>query len=404
MPLGVGFLISVLRQEGHKVDFVDLYLKNTPVPRVDKYDLVGISANTVCYRGALSILNECKAARVRGWKGIIVIGGPHTSVCVDTIPEFVDHVVQGEGEIAITKIASGERLARIIREERIKDLDILPRPAYDVFAKLPYHDNVKYFGEQPVFAMNSSRGCPFNCTFCSVKSIWGKKWTCFSPERVVDDIEFLISDYGAKGIYFREDNFTVRRSRVEKICELILMKNINIKWATETRVDTINYELMSKMYKAGCRGLYFGIEATTQNLLDSYNKGITIEQINNAFLWAKQLGIHTYASFLIDTPQETLEDRLAILEFLERYKPSSYSLNHFTGIPNSKLYEKVLNEGSYLSIDDVGLVNISKKPFPMPGNTSLNLPKPFMVRATRALLHPSKIGKRLKKAFECLVS
>jgi radical SAM superfamily enzyme YgiQ (UPF0313 family) len=293
MPIGVGFLISVLRQGGHKVDFVDMYLKEAPVPKVDKYDLVGISANTVCYRGTLSIFYECKAARFRGWKGLIVVGGPHTSVCADTIPDFVDYIVQGEGEIAITKIASGESLPRVVREERIKDLNTLPRPAYDVFAKLPYHDRIEYFEDAPVFSINSSRGCPYNCTFCSVKSIWGKKWTCFSPERVVDDIEFLISDYGAKGIYFREDNFTVKRSRVEKICELILKKNIKIKWAAETRVDLMSYELMSQMYKAGCMGLYYGIEATTQHLLDSYKKQIIFREIQTGILFVKSLYRHS---------------------------------------------------------------------------------------------------------------
>lgn len=161
---------------------------------------------------------------------------------------------------------------------------------------------------------------------------------------------------------------------------------------------------MSKMYKAGCHGLYFGIEAATQDLLDAYKKGITVGQINNAFLWAKKLGIHIYASFLIDTPQENLGDRMAIIELLEKYKPASHCLNHFTGIPKSELYEKTLKEGSYLSIDDIGLVNIPKKPFPMPGNTSLNLPKLFFIKVIQALLHPSKIGRRLKKAFQCLMS
>ena len=238
-PLGLGFLISVLRDVGHKVFFIDNYLRPSDFLETgyllnNEIDLAGIYANTICYRDTRRMLLKMQAMRKKGeWKGKIMVGGPHTAVALETIPDFVDYIVQGEGERAIIDILEGNT-GHVVRAERIRDLDSLPMPAWEYFAPLPYDDSVQWFRDRPVFTMNTSRGCPFNCAFCSVDSIWGKQYTYFSPERMVSDIEYLIKTYGARGIYFREDNFTLNRKRVINFCELLLRKGIKIKWVCET--------------------------------------------------------------------------------------------------------------------------------------------------------------------------
>lgn len=360
-PLGIGFLISVLREAGHTVSFIDNYLEPTGFPasgylQQHDVDIVGIHANTICYRDTRRMLNELQSLRERGdWQGKIVVGGPHTSAAPETIPDFVDHIVLGEGEQAILDIVDGTA-ARVIKAPMIEDLDSLPRPAYDVFARLPYHYTAEWLPVEPVFTMNTSRGCPYHCTFCSVGSIWGRRYKCFSADRVLDDIQYLVREHNAKGIYFREDNFTANHKRVTEFCEQLIRKGIQIKWMCETRVDSLSRELLELMQRSGCTGLYLGLESGSQRLLDFMKKGITLEQSENVIRWCNGLGIHTLASFIVGVPTETEEERQITIDFAKLLTPTTAGFNIFVGIPRSPLYDYVLKNQLYTYIDDVGLV------------------------------------------------
>lgn len=361
MPIGIGFLISVLRNGGHKVFFIDNYLYPSDFLETDfldknRIDFVGIYANTICYRDTYQMFYKLESLRQqKKWSGKIIVGGPHTSVALGTIPQFVDYVVQGEGEKVILDILEG-KTQRIVTAERIKDLDSLPRPAWDYFVKLPYMTEVEWFPEKPVFSMNTSRGCPFNCTFCSVGSIWGKQYRAFSPERIVDDIAYLIDTYGVKGIYFREDNFTLNKERTNKFCDLLITKGIKIKWACETRVNALDKDLIELMYKAGCRAFYVGVESGSQRILDFMKKGITLDQIRQVFKWCHKVGIKPAASFVVNVPTETLEERSKTVRFSEEIRPSVKWINIFVGIPRSEMYQYVLDHKLDEYIDDRGLV------------------------------------------------
>jgi GT2 family glycosyltransferase/radical SAM superfamily enzyme YgiQ (UPF0313 family)/Tfp pilus assembly protein PilF/glycosyltransferase involved in cell wall biosynthesis/SAM-dependent methyltransferase len=361
-PIGIGFLISVLRNAGHDVFFIDNYLKpsdflETDYLQFNRIDLVGIYANTICYRDTLRMLYKLEYLRqTNKWKGKIVVGGPHTTVGLDTIPEFVDHVVQGEGEYALLDIVEGKATQRVIHYPRIQNLDELPMPAWDYFASLPYNWHVEWFPEKPVFTMNTSRGCPFTCTFCSVGSVWGKNYTYFSAERIVSDIEYLIEHHGAKGIYFREDNFTLNKNRLTQYCNLLLEKGIKIPWACETRVSSLDRESVELMSRAGACGFYFGVESGSQRMLDFFKKGITVDQTRNAFVLCHEYGIKTAASVVVGAPTETDEDLKQTLTLLDDIKPTTTWFNVFVGIPDSNLYQYTIKNNLYEFIDDRGLV------------------------------------------------
>ncbi len=352
----------MLRKAGHDVFFIDNYLEpcnffDRNYLQVNRIDYIGIYANTICYRDTLRMIYGVEYLRRSGqWHGKIIVGGPHTSVAFDTIPEFVDHVVQGEGEQAIVDIVEGRISERLVRYPRIENLDVLPMQAWDDFARLSYNWGVYWFPEKPVFTMTTSRGCPFNCAFCSVKSIWGNKYTFFSAKRIVHDIEYLVENHAAKGIYFREDNFTFNRKRVFEFCNLLLERGVNIHWACESRVDNLDQELLNLMYKAGARGFYFGVESGSQKMLDFLNKGITVNQIRKIFALCHNIGFKTAASVVVGVPQETEEDVVATEMLLEEIKPSFIWHNVFVGIPNSKLYKYVIDHNLYEFIDDRGLV------------------------------------------------
>lgn len=362
-PLGVGFLISVLRNKGHNVSFIDNYLRPSKFIeegflQSNNIDFVGIYANTICYRDTLRMVNEIDNLREKIlWDGKIIMGGPHTSIALDSIPDFVDYVVQGEGEKAVLDIIDGKANERVIKRDRISNLDDLPFQPWDIFTKMGYDCSCDWLDIRPVFTMNTSRGCPFNCSFCSVDSTWGKRYTYFSAERIISEIEYLLKSYSAKAIYFREDNFTFNKNRVSAFCEGLVKKELNIQWACETRADSLcDPELVRLMGMAGCRAVYLGIESGSQRVLDILNKQLTVEQIEKAIRLCKKYNIRCSCSLITGVPGETYEDYLSTRKLMRKLNPYSCGFNVFVGIPNSKLYRYVLDNRLYEHIDDVGLV------------------------------------------------
>lgn len=360
-PLGVGSLVSVLRQNGHQVWFLDNYLAPTHFIEEGflqrhQIDLVGIYANTICSRDTLRMLFAIDHLRQQSfWQGKIAVGGPHTFAAPETIPDFVDYVVQGEGERAILSILAGTIHERIIRAERIYDLDTLPFQPWDIFAKLPYDYSCPWMDIRPVFTMNTSRGCPFRCSFCSVKSVWGAKYTYFSADRILAEIEYLIKEFGAQGVYFREDHFTLHERRTIEFCEQLIKKNVNLQWACETRVDTLSEELIRLMRASGCQAVYLGIESGSQRILDLLQKNITIEQIERTITLCKRYDIRTYCSLIVGTPGETFEDYVMTKKLMNRLRPYSYTFNVFVGLPGSTLYRTIIDNNLYEYLDDIGL-------------------------------------------------
>ena len=353
-PLGLGYLIAVLKAAGHNVFFEDNYLKPSNILDTDfistnNIDFVGIYANTICYQSTLSMFNKLQELRDRKkWNGKIIVGGPHTSVGTDTIPEFVDHIVIGEGEVSVPEIISGTEKNRVVHGKKVADMDSLPLPAWEEFIHRPYTWKDTWLDSYPVYTFNTSRGCPFNCTFCSVKAVWGKTYRCMSAEKVVSDVEFMIKRYGLRAAYFREDHFTLKKSRVIDFCELLLKKNIKIDWICETRVDSLDdLEYQRLMARAGCKVFYVGVESGSPRMLKFFNKGERVEQFIKAFGFAREAGIKTYASFVVGAPTETENDRLATEKFIKELRADYVMKNVYVGLPGSELYDYVRDNKLY---------------------------------------------------------
>jgi len=340
-PLGVGFLLSIIKSMGHEVDFYDRYLYyKDRFFLAEDYDLVCIYSNTPCFEDTLRIIDYYRQPGFKNPR--ICVGGPHASVYPGTL-KGVDYIVQGEGEEVIRDVVLGVAPKGIIRYPRIEDLDMLPRPDYELFSTMPYLTRTKWFEDEPVYNYSSSRGCPFGCSFCDTKKVWGREYTCFSAERVVDDIEYLMKTFGVKGIYFREDNFTCNKERVREICVLILKRGLRFKWACETRVNAIDKYLMALMKQAGCEVFYIGFESGSQKMLEVYNKGTTVEQGLEIAKEAYRCGIKVAGSFIFGHPQETEKDKTATLDFIEKVELNVAWMNKYRESFDSYV-EKVLTD------------------------------------------------------------
>ncbi|MGA1794515.1 MAG: B12-binding domain-containing radical SAM protein [bacterium] len=362
-PLGLGFLMAIVEEAGHTIFFSDEYLKPSRIIengflQKNNIDCVGIYTNTICFNGAMEALRKLQELRRRGkWDGKVMVGGPHASIRPEDFVDYSDYIVIGEGEKVVLDIIEENVANKILQGEKIEDLDSLPRPAWDKFVRLPYDWGDKWVNSYPIFTLNTSRGCPFNCKFCSVKGIWGKDYRSMSAKRIYNDILHLKENYRAECIYFREDNFTLNRERIVALCNMLIKNYIDVDWICETRADSlVDSKFVSLMAKAGCRAFYIGVESGSQRMLDFMKKGITTEQIIKAFENAHRANIKTYASLIYGVPTETKKDIELTNKLIKKIKPDFIGKNVFVGLPGSELYEYVKKNRLYEYQDEKGLL------------------------------------------------
>ena len=193
--------------------------------------------------------------------------------------------------------------------------------------------------------MINSRGCPFQCAYCS-KDVFKDSFRARSPKKVCDEIEELIAKYNAKEVHFYDDDFTLNMARAEKICDEMLRRKIKILWSCTTRVDLVNGKLLNKMKKAGCWLISYGVESGSQQILNSINKGFTVEQIISAFKITKEIGISTIGYFMAGLPGETKETIQETLDLAKKIKPDFVTWGILIVYPGSRLF-KLIQQGKY---------------------------------------------------------
>lgn len=380
LPLGLGSIAGVLKRDGYIVSFVDCYLDGHSPENVLKIVMkenplfVGISVNIA------STKNASLLTRVLTQNGVyVVLGGPQVTVFPEKtmIDSGADVGVIGEGEAAIIDVARnlssgindmskitgliyrvGAEYKTTEEREPIKDLDSLPFIPWEIFPHMRYAQDTPELERKPFGWISTSRGCPWACNFCSNIHVWGRKYRSMSPKRIVDEIAYLNSELGIKALDFREDNFTVKRDRVLQICQLIKDRGIDVEWMCESRVDIVDNELLSEMYTAGCRAIYFGIESGTQRVLDFLNKGFKLGQAVDALNLCRKNNIRTIASVMIGVPTQTMKENLETIDFLKKIRPDVVYFNAFIGIPGSATYDYIEKKGLvYKRTGDIILAN-----------------------------------------------
>ncbi|MBW2154219.1 MAG: B12-binding domain-containing radical SAM protein [Deltaproteobacteria bacterium] len=367
VPLGLAYLGTALIRAGHETYIIDNHLEAMSADELAtkvlgcRPDVLGISMTCSNIQQSLGLARSVKASY---GKIPIVVGGPHPTLVPEKVqfPEF-DYLVMGEGELSLPVLLehidenkvpipngvfykdAGGNWTYSGPSEPLLDLDALGVPARGLLNLDGYPKGRKLLDCEPVHSISSSRGCPYRCSFCSSSLYWKRKHRCRSPVKVVEEIEMLVSEYGAAGIDFREDNFLVNKRNVLGICDEIIKRGLQIEWACEARVDNLDGEVLDAMVRAGCRGVWCGVESGSQKILDFIKKGYSVEQVKKAFEMLHARGIRTCAGFMIGFPGETLDDIRQTFDLARRIRPSTMYFQSYVAYPGSELYNYVVNRG-----------------------------------------------------------
>ena len=375
-PIGLMYVAAALEKAGFQVQMLDNYLMNKPIEEVKQLvtktnpAIVGITCGSATYRRCIETARAIKEA-LPTCK--VVVGGWHASYVPDSLLESpeIDYVVMGEGEKAVTELATcivnGNEPAAITipgvacrraganiknPPKFIEKMDEIPYPARHLLPLELYDRTIEYLNVKPADVMSISRGCVFHCGFCETRKLWGNICRGFSPQRVIGEIQDLQSKYGTKGIYFINDNFTLRKKETLELCDLMVKNKLHLEWVCDTRVDLVNQELLEAMSRAGCKTIWFGVESGSQKILQRIGRDTTLAQIENAFKLCRKNNIKTACSFMLGVPGETLKDMEASLKFAKKLNPDWCIFNVFIANPDSKMYQEVLDSKKYDQLDD----------------------------------------------------
>jgi radical SAM superfamily enzyme YgiQ (UPF0313 family) len=285
----------------------------------------------------------------------VVIGEPE-----QTVFELAGALEQGnvEGLEEVRGIAFIKNGETIITPSRpfIQNLDSLPFPArhllpmgtlFAAVKKIPIRGEIR----KPCARVLTSRGCPYNCIFCSIHIIMGNKWRARSPENVVDEIEQIVHTYHVKQVDFEDDNLTLDKKRMETICDLIVKRGLDIEWYTPNgvRADTLDENLLTKMKASGCKKIRIAPESGVQRVVDQIiKKNLNLRDVEKAVVLSKKVGIKVGCFFVIGLIGETKKDIEESINYaykLRQLGADNFYFSYATPLYGTELYEQAKRGG-----------------------------------------------------------
>ena len=381
--LGLGYLASALKKNGHDVLILD-GLREKIEYDPSEWDIVGVSAMSTYFP---ECIEEVKKAKSYGLKTII--GGPH--IICDPIQSLIDsgadYAAIGEGERTMTQLAAGLPPAQVdglaywnngkvvqskqsdamigetesgattflmkenmytlqvgkLKRDFQLNIDDFGRPDWSSIDPRTYpvapHGMIAH--AHPIAPIITTRGCPYSCTYCSAPITAGKRMRYRDPKNVVDEIEMLVNDFGVKEIQIEDDNFTLNRKHCITICEEILKRGIKVLWSLPNgvRIDKLDKEMLLLFKKAGCVSMALGIESANQRILDMIKKELNQEIVKKVVQDVADVGIETVGFFMIGFPTETKQEIENTINFALELPLTRAIFAKVTPLPGTELFD-----------------------------------------------------------------
>jgi len=370
-PLGLAYIAAVLKSNHVEAKIVDLNVENVDLATYlsrEKPEIIGVSSTVTNARNALEIAETSKRILPRSF---VVMGGPYPSMVGNRLlvrHSEVDAALTGEAEFSfvelVKRLQDGKPLdaveGLIFRKETriisnpppkpISPLDQIPYPAREELKMRLYGENAG--------TIFTSRGCPQQCVFCS-RPVFGRRWRGHSPEYVLEEIEQLMKEYDMSTLSVLDDNFTVDLDRAESILDGIIAKKwkLDIYFWNGMRADHMTKTLVTKLKKAGCTAINFGVESVDPDVMSFIRKGVSLEQIETAIRLTRQAGIRANVFLMIGNPGDTAKSADKIVEFVENVHVDGVHLSIATPLLGTKFWDWAEKNGRWLDCDHEELLD-----------------------------------------------
>jgi anaerobic magnesium-protoporphyrin IX monomethyl ester cyclase len=366
-PVSLATAAAVLERDGHSVQLRDFPAEGRSLAELDQLvkefspDLAIWGSATPSITSDLSLAERLK--KIHSGLMTCTFGTHAATLAEDCLRQHPDlnFIIRGEPEMTVGDLArmlsekaspeqvpglifldSQKRLVVTPERELPKNLDDVPDPAWQYLDLNSYRLPLK--GRKFLMVV-PTRGCPYACSFCTTHSYYGSNLRRRSPARVIAEIRRNVTEFGVKDFLFWSDTFTLDRSYVKELCRAIIAENLAISWASNSRIDTIDQEMFRLMREAGCWMVSYGIESSSQDVLNATQKGASVKDIVKAVSWAKAAGLQVTGHFVLGLPGETpasLEETVKFsrgigLDFAQYYCAVPF--------PGSSLYVEAKQKG-----------------------------------------------------------
>ena len=367
-PLGLAYLGGGILATGSECEVLDMEAEQLTTEgliahiKENKPDLIGLTATTPIFHNATVLAEQIK----KEFPIIpLALGGVHSTIvgkkALEECPYF-DFQVQGEAEITIQEIIfalengkslegitgvnfrQGDTIVENPKRISIDNIDQIPIAARHLLGNNNYKSYLPNSGSTSYTGIFTSRGCPYECTFCSQHTMYGRKVRNHTIERVIEEIRVIVEENGIQHLIIMDDTLTVNKKRMMKLCEAIKKSGLKFTWEGWTHAATVDEEVLQTMKEAGLIRLSFGIESGDPEILKSIKKGATLNHIKNAYRIARKVGLETRGSAIIGHPNETKASAWRTLKFIRSLKDCQQMfLNVATPYPGTELYDAAVN-------------------------------------------------------------
>jgi radical SAM superfamily enzyme YgiQ (UPF0313 family) len=366
-PLGLLYIASYLREngpEGLEVQVLDTILEDLNYQEIEDFilkespDVVATQTLTFTLVDSLEVVRLAKKVNPQI---ITVLGGRHCDIYPEeTIRfEYVDYLIQGEGEIAFTELIKNLNNERNLKKiaglflktkdgvignsrELIENLDRLPFPAREL---TNYHKYRFLLAKNSVFTtLVTSRGCPFTCTFCDEGR---KRFRPVSTSRVVDEIVACKRNLGIETFFIFDSTFTVSRQRVLDFCDELVKRKADVMFDIRSRINLIDDEILNKLKKAGCLRIQYGVESGNNTILKNIHKNITVDQVKRVVDKTRDYGFEILCDFMIGLPGEKEKEIMDTINLSLNLPIDFAHFSIMTPYPNTEIYHEGIRRGMF---------------------------------------------------------
>jgi anaerobic magnesium-protoporphyrin IX monomethyl ester cyclase len=359
-PLGILYLCSHLRDKGFDVDVFDTTFSNRDALfnflRTEKPSVLGIYANLMTRSNVIAIL---AVAREAGWK--TVVGGPEPGAyTLEYLQAGADFVVAGEGELTMEELLQALRdgetdfskvaglafldqdgqMCQMPPRGQIENLDQQPWPARDAIDIQRYVETWRTHHGSGSINFITARGCPFRCNWCS-HQVFGQSHRRRDPVRVVDEVEWLLNRYSPDMIWVSDDVFTINHAWMRSYANEMRRRSLRIPFECISRADRLNAEMLDLLAELGCFRIWIGSESGSQRILDAMDRGVKIEQVQNAVRMSRERGIQSGMFLMWGYEGEELEDIEATVKHVSTSRPDIFFTTVSYPIKGTPYYKRI---------------------------------------------------------------